>query len=140
LVFIKEEVVVVANITETIKAIEVKYSRKDLPNFNVGDTVKMKVKVQESDKVRLHPFEGTVIRKTGRGQKGSFTVRKISFGEGVERIFPLHSPVIESLTVVSRGDVKRSKLYYIRHRAAKDARIKKLQEVSPKEQVATANV
>jgi large subunit ribosomal protein L19 len=131
---------VVANITETIKGIENQYSRKDLPVFNVGDSVKMKIKVQEADKVRLHPFEGTVIRKTGRGQRGSFTVRKISFGEGVERIFPLNSPVIESLTVVSRGDVKRSKLYYIRHLAAKDARIKKLQPQESKEQAAVAQV
>ncbi len=83
------------NVGERIKQIDSKYLRKDIPEFHVGDTVKMRIKVQEADKIRLHPFEGTIIRKTGRGIKGTFTVRKISFGEGVERIFPLHSPVIE---------------------------------------------
>ena len=112
------------NIGERIKQIDAKLFRKDIPDFEVGDTVKMKVKVQEADKIRLHPFEGTIIRKTGRGLKGTFTVRKISFGEGVERVFPLHSPVIESLKVVSKGTAKRSKLYYLRERAGKAARIK----------------
>ncbi len=117
------------NISETLTAIEQKYNRKDLPEFKVGDTVKMKVKVQEADKVRLHPFEGTVIRKTGRGLKGTFTVRKISFGEGVERIFPLHSPVIESLKVVSNGKVNRAKLYYLRANLSKKYRVKKEQSI-----------
>ena len=80
-----------------MKDVEAKYLRSDLPQFNVGDTVKMTVKVQEADKVSSHPFEGTIIRKTARGLKATFTVRKSSFGEGVERIFPLHSPVIDSL-------------------------------------------
>ena len=115
------------NISETLTAIEQKYNRKDIPEFKVGDTVKMKVKVQEADKVRLHPFEGTVIRKTGRGLKGTFTVRKISFGEGVERIFPIHSPVIESLKVVSKGKVNRAKLYYLREDSSKKHRVKKEQ-------------
>ena len=87
----------------------------------------MRIKVQEADKVRVHPFEGTIIRKTGRGLKGTFTVRKISFGEGVERMFPLHSPVIENLTVTSKGIVKRSKLYYLRDRVGKKARVKRQQ-------------
>jgi len=87
----------------------------------------MKVKVHEADKVRLHPFEGTIIRKTGRGIKATFTVRKIAFGEGVERIFPLHSPVIESLEVVSKGIVNRSKLYYLRDRVGKKTRVKREQ-------------
>ena len=113
------------NIGERIRQIDAKLFRKDIPEFDVGDTVKMKVKVQEADKVRLHPFEGTIIRKTGRGLKGTFTVRKISFGEGVERIFPLHSPVIESLKVISKGTSRRAKLYYLRERAGKAARIKK---------------
>ena len=115
------------HIEEKIRQIEQKSHRKDLPDFEVGDTVKMKVKVQEADKVRLHPFEGTVIRKTGRGFKGTFTVRKISFGEGVERIFPLHCPSIESLAVVSKGVTKRSKLYYLRGRVGKKARVKRRQ-------------
>jgi large subunit ribosomal protein L19 len=116
-----------SNIGERIKQIESKYVRKDMPDFHVGDTVKMKVKVQEADKVRLHPFEGTIISKTGKGMKGTFTVRKISFGEGVERIFPLHSPVIESLKVTSKGASKKAKLYYLRDRMGKEASIKKAQ-------------
>ncbi|MCA9405022.1 MAG: 50S ribosomal protein L19 [Candidatus Omnitrophica bacterium] len=111
----------------TIKAIDEKKLRSDLPAFEVGDIVKMKVRVQEADKTRLHPFEGTVIRKTGRGLKATFTVRKISFGEGVERVFPIHSPVIESLEVVSKGVVKRAKLYYLRERVGKKARVKRQQ-------------
>lgn len=118
----------VMNIAETIKNIEQKYVRKDLPEFKVGDTIKMRIKVQEADKVRLHPFEGTVIRKTRRGLKGTFTVRKISFGEGVERIFPLSSPVIESLKVVSKGKVNRAKLYYLRDDSSKKHRVKKEQQ------------
>ena len=115
------------NVGEIIKRIDKKYLREDIPEFNVGDTVKMKVKVQEADKVRLHPFEVTIIRKTGRGIKGTFTVRKISFGEGVERVFPLHSPVIESLKVTSKGATKRSRLYYLRGRVGKSTRIKQEQ-------------
>lgn len=118
-----------SNAVETIKSIEEKYLRKDLPEFKVGDTIKMKVKVKEADKIRLHPFEGIVIRKTGGGLKGSFTVRKISFGEGVERIFPMHSPVIESLKVVHKGVVNRAKLYYLRDRIGKSAAVKKEQAV-----------
>ena len=119
----------VANIMEQVKLIEQKQAYKNLPNFNVGDVVKMKIKVTEADKVRFHPFEGTVIKKTGKGHKGSFTVRKISFGEGVERIFPLQSPVIENLEVVSRGIVKRAKLYYLRDRLGKKSRVQKEQQV-----------
>ena len=119
----------ITNIHEIIKQIEQKHSRADLPKFEVGDTVKMKVKVQEADKVRLHPFEGTIIRKTGKGVKGSFTVRKISFGEGVERVFPIHSPVIESLKVISKGKTKRAKLYYLRQRQGKGARVEREQHV-----------
>jgi len=115
------------NIGETIKRINAKRLRNELPDFEVGDTVKMKVKVEEAEKIRMHPFEGIVIRKTGRGLAASFTVRKISFGEGVERTFPLHSPAIDSLKVVSRGVVKRAKLYYLRDRIGKLAKVKKKQ-------------
>lgn len=114
----------IASIQDKINYVSEKYLRKDLPDFEVGDTVRMKIKVQEADKIRLHPFEGVVIRKTGRGLRGSFTVRKVSFGEGVERIFPTHSPVVESLVVVHKGVVKRSKLYYLRGRVGKKTRIK----------------
>lgn len=117
----------VTNVGELIKKVDAKYIRNDIPEFEVGDTVKMKVKVQEADKVRLHPFEGTIIRKTGRGLKATFTVRKISFGEGVERVFPLHSPVIDSLKIVSKGVNKRAKLYYLRDRVGKAARVRKQQ-------------
>ncbi len=109
---------------EKIKLMEEKYARKELPEFNVGDTVAMRIKVAEADKVRLHPFEGTVIKKTSRGLKGTFTVRKVSFGEGVERVFPLHSPVIESLKVVSKGKVNRAKLYYLRKMVGKQSKVK----------------
>ena len=115
------------NIGQVIKEIDTEYHRNDIPEFSVGDTVKMKVKVQEGDKSRLHPFEGIVISKTGRGLRATFTVRKISFGEGVERCFPIHSPVIESLLVVSKGISKRSKLYYLRKRTGKAARVKREQ-------------
>lgn len=110
---------------EIIKNLAGKYLRNAQTDFEVGDTVKMMVKVQEADKSRLHPFEGTVVRKTGRGLKGTFTVRRIVFGEGVERIFPLHSPVIESLKVVSKGVTARAKLYYLRDRVGKQTRVKR---------------
>lgn len=118
----------VANTLDKIKITEEKHLKSELPKFKVGDTIKMKVKVQEADKVRMHPFEGTVIRKTGRGLKATFTVRKISFGEGVERIFPLHSPVIEELKVISEGVVNRANLYYLRNRVGKRARVKKIEK------------
>lgn len=110
---------------EKIRLAEESFFKKDLPQFNIGDTVKMKIKVKEADKVRLHPFEGTVISINNNGLKSTFTVRKISFGEGIERVFPIHSPVIESLKVVHKGKTNRSKLYYLRQRVGKSARIKK---------------
>lgn len=122
----------VASTLDRIKALEQKFIRKDLPVVNVGDFVKMRVKVKEAEKVRIHPFEGTVIKITGRGSKGTFTVRKISFGEGVERIFPIHSPVIESLQIVSKGVTKRARLYYLRDRVGKKSRLRKdMQQEAP---------
>ncbi len=115
------------NIGEKIALIDKQYMREDIPDFEVGDTIKMKVKFQESDKVRLHPVQGTVIRKTGRGLKATFTLRKISYGEGVEVVYPIHSPVIDSLEIVSKGVVKRAKLYYLRDRVGKKARVKRRQ-------------
>ena len=106
-----------------LKLIEEKQIRKDIPDFNVGDTIKMKIKVLEADKIRLHSWEGIVIAKTGSGNKEMFTVRKMTFGEGVEKMFPLHSPVIASLKVVSRGNVKRAKLFYLRDKSGKGARV-----------------
>jgi len=99
--------------------------RSDLPKLAVGDTIKMKIRVQEADKVRVHPYEGTVIRKTGGGVSSTFTIRKVSFGEGVERTFPTHSPIIESIQVVSKGQANRARLYYLRGRVGKKARVKK---------------
>ena len=106
-----------------LKLVEEKQIRKDIPAFNVGDTVKMKIKVMEADKLRLHSWEGIVIAKSGIGNKATFTVRKVTFGEGVEKMFPLHSPVIASLKVVSRGNVKWAKLFYLRDKSGKAARV-----------------
>ena len=114
---------------DKIKLIQDQFIRKDLPKFDVGDVVRMKLKVKEADKIRLHPFEGTIISKTGGGVNASFTVRKVTFGEGVEKVFPAHSPIIDSIQIVSKGKVKRSKLYYLRTRVGKAARVEKQQEV-----------
>ncbi len=120
-----------------LKLIEEKQVRKDIPAFNIGDTIKMKIKVLEADKIRLHSWEGIVISKAGIGNKATFTVRKVSFGEGVEKKFPLHSPVIASLKVVSRGNVKRAKLFYLRDKSGKAARVN-TEAVSDAEQAAAA--
>lgn len=97
---------------------------KDIPDFSAGDTVRVGYKVTEGTRTRVQAFEGVVIgRKGGNGIGGSFTVRKISFNEGVERVFPIHSPNIDSITVVRRGRVRRAKLYYLRSRRGKSARI-----------------
>lgn len=97
---------------------------KERPNFAPGDTVTVQVKVKEGDKERLQAYTGVVIAKRNRGLNSAFTVRKISSGVGVERAFQLHSPTIESIEVVRRGDVRRAKLYYLRERSGKSARIK----------------
>ncbi len=107
-----------------IKEIEAEQLKKDLPEFNPGDTVVVQVKVKEGERERLQAFEGVVIAKRNRGLNSAFTVRKISYGEGVERAFQTHSPLIESITVKRRGDVRRAKLYYLRNLTGKAARIK----------------
>lgn len=107
---------------DKIKLIEQEYLKKDLPKFKVGDTVKVFVKIAEGeDKVRLHPFEGVVIAQKGSGINESFTVRKVSYGEGIERVFTLNSPAIERIQVVRSGKVKRAKLYYLREKIGKHA-------------------
>jgi large subunit ribosomal protein L19 len=106
-----------------IKSIEEGYKR-EVPDFNVGDTLRIYVKVVEGDKERLQPFEGTVIARKGSGARETFMVRKISFGVGVERIFPVHSPSIDRIEMMKRGDVRRAKLYYLRGKKGKDAKIK----------------
>ena len=98
--------------------------RKDIPEFGVGDTVKVMVKVKEGTRERLQAFEGTVIAKKNGSIRETFTVRRISQGIGVERTFPLHSPKIESITVTREGKVRRAKLYYLRYRTGKAARVK----------------
>ena len=98
--------------------------RESIPTFRPGDNVKVHVKVIEGNRSRIQIFQGIVIARKGHGVTETFTVRKISFGVGVERTFPLHSPTIEEIEVVSRGDVRRAKLYYLRDRVGKSARIK----------------
>ena len=102
--------------------------RGDMPPFRAGDTVRVNVRVKEGDKERLQAFEGVCIARSNRGMGSNFTVRKISFGEGVERVFPLYSPNIDSVTVVRRGAVRRAKLYYLRGRTGKRARIAERRE------------
>ena len=105
-----------------IKTIESGFTKKEMPQFNVGDTVKVLTKIPEGvDKFRLHPFEGVVIAKSGSGIKLNFTVRKVSFGEGIERVFPLYSPSIERIEILRSGKVKRAKLYYLRSKIGKHA-------------------
>lgn len=108
---------------EVIKQIESEYMKKDLPDFSPGDTVKVHVKIREGDKERIQVFQGTVLQRKGGGLGESFTVRKISSGIGVERIFPLHSPNVARIDVIRRGRVRRAKLFYLRGLTGKSARI-----------------
>tara|TARA_Y100001001_G_scaffold3743_1_gene4065 strand:- start:287 stop:634 length:348 start_codon:yes stop_codon:yes gene_type:complete len=110
--------------TNTIQELEEAQLKTDLPEFGPGDTVRVQVRVKEGDRERLQAFEGVVIAKRNRGLNSAFTVRKISYGEGVERVFQTHSPLIASIEVKRRGDVRRAKLYYLRSRTGKSARIK----------------
>ncbi len=98
--------------------------RDDIPEFRAGDTVRVNVRVVEGGRERVQTFEGVVIARNGKGTSASFTVRKVSYGVGVERIFPVHAPIVQSIEVIRRGDVRRSKLYYLRDRVGKAARIK----------------
>lgn len=107
-----------------VQAVEQAQLKADLPTFAPGDTVIVQVKVKEGDRERLQAFEGVVIAIKNRGLNSAFTVRKISNGVGVERVFQTHSPVVASITVKRRGDVRRAKLYYLRDRSGKSARIK----------------
>jgi large subunit ribosomal protein L19 len=109
---------------ELIENIERELIRADLPDFRPGDTVKVHVKITEGDKERIQVFQGVVIRKRKGGAGASFTVRKNSYGVDVERIFPLHSPAIDKVVIVSKGSVRRSRLYYLRQLRGKAARIK----------------
>ena len=110
--------------TNIIQELEQAQLKNDLPKFGPGDTVRVQVRVKEGDRERLQAFEGVVIAKRNRGLNSSFTVRKISYGEGVERVFQTHSPLVASIEVKRRGDIRRAKLYYLRSRTGKSARIK----------------
>ena len=110
--------------TNIIQELEQAQLKNDLPEFGPGDTVRVQVRVKEGDRERLQAFEGVVIAKRNRGLNSSFTVRKISYGEGVERVFQTHSPLVGSIEVRRRGDVRRANLYYLRSRTGKSARIK----------------
>ena len=107
-----------------IRAIERQQIREDIPEVRVGDNVKVHDRIKEGDRERIQVFQGDVIRMSGAGSRETFTVRKISFGVGVERTFPLHSPKIGKLEVVRHGDIRRAKLYYLRDRVGKAARIR----------------
>ncbi len=103
--------------------------RDDIPSFGPGDTVKVHVRVVEGNRQRIQVFQGSVIRRQGTGLRETFTVRKVSFGVGVERTFPVHSPSIDRIEVVAKGDVRRAKLYYLRERSGKAAKIKEKRAV-----------
>ena len=115
----------------TLDAIDAGSLRSDIPDFRPGDTLDVGVRVVEGNRSRVQIFQGVVIRIQGAGIGRTFTVRKVSFGVGVERTFPLHTPIIDKIEVVSRGDVRRAKLYYLRELRGKKAKIKELREKQP---------
>jgi len=114
--------------TNTIDALGASVARDDIPEFRAGDTLKVHVKVVEGTRSRIQVFQGICIRLQGSGVGRTFTVRKVSFGVGVERTFPLHTPIIDKIEVVTRGDVRRAKLYYLRNLRGKAAKIKEKRE------------
>ncbi|MEO0644273.1 MAG: 50S ribosomal protein L19 [Pseudomonadota bacterium] len=120
------------NLIQQIEAEEIGKVTKEIPEFRAGDTVRVGVKVIEGTRERIQNFEGVVIARSNRSINSNFTVRKISFGEGVERVFPLYSPIVDSITVVRRGVVRRAKLYYLRGRTGKRARIAERRDNTPK--------
>ncbi|MGY6645300.1 MAG: 50S ribosomal protein L19 [Salinarimonas sp.] len=111
------------NIIEQLEKEQIEKLGKEIPDFDAGDTVIVNVRVREGERTRVQAYEGVCIARNGGGLNQSFTVRKISYGEGVERVFPLYSPLIESIKLVRRGKVRRAKLYYLRDRRGKSARI-----------------
>jgi len=122
------------NIIEQLEKEEIARLGKSVPEFAPGDTLKVGVKVKEGERERVQAYEGVCIGRSGSGLNENFTVRKISFGEGVERVFPVHSPAVASIEVVRRGKVRRAKLYYLRDRRGKSARI--TEKTSNKEEAA----
>jgi large subunit ribosomal protein L19 len=113
----------------TLDALDADSLRDDIPDFRPGDTVKVHVRVVEGNRSRIQVFQGVVIRRQGGGIRETFTVRKVSFGVGVERTFPVHTPVVEKIEVLTRGDVRRAKLYYLRELRGKAAKIKEKRDV-----------
>jgi large subunit ribosomal protein L19 len=127
------------NLLEQIEAEHIAELAKDIPDFSAGDTIRVGVKVTEGTRSRVQNYEGVCIARKGGSTLGAaFTVRKISFGEGVERVFPLHSPQIDAITVIRRGRVRRAKLYYLRERRGKSARIVEKSNYRPKKGAAAA--
>ncbi|MGI8943529.1 MAG: 50S ribosomal protein L19 [Qipengyuania sp.] len=122
------------NLIQQLEAEAIENLGKDVPEFRPGDTVKVGVRVVEGTRERVQNFEGVCIARQNRGMGSNFTVRKMSFGEGVERVFPLYSPIIDSITVVRKGVVRRAKLYYLRSRTGKRARIAERRDVAGKDQ------
>ena len=120
------------NLIQQLEAEAIENLGKDIPEFRAGDTLRVGVKVIEGTRERVQNFEGVVIARSNRGMGSNFTVRKMSFGEGVERVFPLYSPIVDSITVVRRGVVRRAKLYYLRGRTGKSARIAERRDNAPK--------
>ena len=116
---------------KTLDPVDAASLRDDIPDFRAGDTVKVHVKVVEGNKTRVQVFQGVVIARSGSGASETYTVRKVSYGVGVERTFPLHSPIVEKIEVVTRGDVRRAKLYYLRGLRGKAAKIRERRDNSP---------
>jgi large subunit ribosomal protein L19 len=115
----------------SLQSVQSGQMRTDLPKIRSGDTVRVHVKIKEGDKYRIQVFEGVVVARKNNGISSTFTVRKVSFGYGIERIFPLHSPIIEKMEVIKSGKVRRARLYYLRGRRGKAARLKEIGRVSP---------
>jgi large subunit ribosomal protein L19 len=116
---------------QTLDSIDAASLRSDVPDFRPGDTVKVHVRVVEGNRERIQVFQGVVIRRQGGGVRETFTVRKVSFGVGVERTFPVHSPIVDHIEMVTRGDVRRAKLYYLRDLRGKKAKIKEKRDATP---------
>ncbi|MDQ1697428.1 MAG: large subunit ribosomal protein [Frankiaceae bacterium] len=116
---------------QTLDSIDAASLRSDVPAFRPGDTVKVHVRVVEGNRERIQVFQGVVIRRQGGGVRETFTVRKVSFGVGVERTFPVHSPIVDHVEIVTRGDVRRAKLYYLRELRGKKAKIKEKRDATP---------
>ena len=116
---------------QTLDSLDAASLRSDIPDFRPGDTVKVHVRVVEGNRERIQVFQGVVIRRQGGGVRETFTVRKVSFGVGVERTFPVHTPIIDHVELVTRGDVRRAKLYYLRELRGKKAKIKEKRDAVP---------